>query len=136
MNTDIQGKLDAIKAPFQSVIEAADALPALIDADRAVAVNEGIEIGKGMIQLPDASNPDAIYTQSQMDAAVSSGKEQQKGEDQVQIDSLTGDVAALKQSLVDSNSALDSVAKKYSDLVERVKAVEADNAQLLSDLQA
>lgn len=134
MTQDIQDKVNFIAGAFQPVIDAANAIPALVDERELVKYNEGFADGKASIQLPDPTNPDAIYTQSQMDAAVTAGKEQQKSEDQIMIDGLGTEVAALKQSLTDSNGALDSMAKKYSDLVERVKAVEADNAQLLSDL--
>ena len=134
MNADIQGKLDAIKAVFQPILDAADAVPALVDAQELVKYNEGVEAGKAMIVLPDPANPDAQYTQSQMDAAVSSGKEQQASEDQVQIADLGGKLASVQESAAALQINCDALNAKYDDLVAKVKAANADDAALIAGL--
>lgn len=134
MNADIQGKLDAIKAPALSIVEAADALPALIDAQELVKYNEGFQAGKDSIQLPDPNDPTVIYTQAQMDAAVTAGKEQQRSEDQVVIDAQAGEIAALKVQLADMEALATDSVSKYATLKERVKQANADDAALIAEL--
>lgn len=134
MNADIQSKIDGAKAPFQTVIENLDAIPALVDAAELVKYNEGVEDGKAMIQLPDPTDPAAQYTQEQMDAAVTAGKEQQRSEDQVTIDAQGAELAALKQQLVDLQGVADGAVAKYTSLAERVKAANVDDAALIAEL--
>lgn len=134
MNAEIQSKIDAVKAPFQSMIDAADAIPALVDAAELVKFNEGVEVGKGMIVLPDPTNPDAQYTQSQMDEAVTSGKEQQKSEDQVLIDDLGVKLSGLQVSSDALALECEALKVKYADLAAKVKAANVDDAALIAEL--
>jgi len=134
MNAEIQSKVDVIVNAFQPVIDAAAAIPALVDAQELVKYNEGVEAGKAMIQLPDPTNPAAQYTQEQMDAAVTAGKEQQRSEDQVTIDAQGTELAALKLSLTDLQAALDKQLADFAAFKERVKTVVADDAALFAEL--
>ena len=65
----------------------------------------GYEEGKAAIELPapvleDGSvNPEAQYTQQQMNDAVNTGKEEVRMEMQPQIDQLVGQVSALSAEL-------------------------------------
>jgi hypothetical protein len=138
MNADIQSKLDAIKAPFQSVIEATDALPALVDAAEQAKFDEGylkglaegevtgIEKGKGMIQLPDATDPTVQYTQAQLNEAVTAGKEQQKLEDQVQIDALNAQITEKDTKI----SNLENQVAQFNAEQIKADAVAAFKAEL------
>lgn len=134
MNQDIQDKVNIIAGAFQPVIDAANAIPALVDAQELVKYNEGVEAGKAMIQLPDPTDPTAIYSQAQMDAAVSAGKEQQASEDKVAFDAQGADLAALKQQIADLQGVADAAVAKYSNLAERVKQANVDDAALIAEL--
>jgi len=134
MNAEIQGKLDAIKAPIQGMLDAADAIPALVDQAELVSYNKGVEDGKAMIVLPDPTNPDNIYTQAQMDEAVSNGKAQQKSEDDVVISDLSVKLSALQTSYDAAALECEALKAKYDDLVAKVKAANADDAALIAGL--
>jgi hypothetical protein len=140
MNADIQGKIDSIKAPFQGVMDAADAIPALVDAAEqakydagksdgdAVGYARGFQDGKDSIQLPSPTLPDGssdpalIYTQAQMDAAVTAGKAQQSAEDQVAFNEQVAKVADLSKQVADLQAQLagqvpaDDLKKQIVDL--------------------
>lgn len=77
----IKENAEILKGKLQARIDELQADQSLIDqmvADSELAVSEarlaGIEEGKGMIQLPDSSNPDAIYSQAQLAEAVVAGQ--------------------------------------------------------------
>jgi hypothetical protein len=80
--------------------------------------NEGFQSGKDSIQLPDPSNPDVIYTQQQMNDAVTAGKEQQKLETElelgVKISELQAQVDAVPGLLESAKS--ESVAAFKAEL--------------------
>lgn len=144
MNADIQAKLDAIKAPFQSVIDATDAVPALVDAAEKAKYDEGynvgradgIEEGKAMIQLPSPTlpdgtpNPDLIYTQQQLNDAVTAGKEQQKAEDQVAIDALNAQITEKDGKIAN----LENQVAQFETL--KAEAIAAFKAELLAEYEA
>jgi hypothetical protein len=127
MNADIQSQLDVIRAPAQAQLDAANAIPALVDVAELAKFNEGFQAGKDSIQLPDPNSPDAIYSQSQMDAAVIAGKGQQLSEDQVIID------AGLARE-VDLQAQLDAKSLEVQDLRERVSKAFADVKTVEADL--
>ncbi len=125
MNADIQGKLDAIKAPFQSVIEATDAIPAMVDAAEKVAHDAGFAEGQASIvlpspTLPDGSvNPDLLYTQAQMDALAV----------QVRTENDT-EVADLKTQLASSPTRgdVDVLTQQNDALKVQIAGLQADLA--------
>lgn len=151
MNAEIQAQLDAAVAPFKVVSDAIAAVPALVDAAEQVKYDAGyeagkvagIEIGKGMIQLPDPADPAAQYTQAQMDAAVTAGKEEQSGADSLliadrdakikglssQIDQLGAQVEVLKGQVADVGVA---VAAKQAEMLADFEGAELDNAAVIA----
>lgn len=156
MNSKIQDQLNIVIAPSQAVIDAANSIPALVDEaeqakyDAGFAAGEvqGIEKGKAMIQVGDASNPDAIYTQAQLSAAVSAGMEQQKTEDALvisekeaqlstatfRIDTLTQQFDAYKVSSAEDQKS--AVAAKQSEMLADFINAEIDNAAVIAKYKA
>jgi hypothetical protein len=124
-NADIQAKLDVIKSPSQSVIDAADAIPPLIDAATSAARDEGFAAGQASIILPSPTLPNGEvdpalkYTQDDMDKAFVQAKSEQLAVDQPQIDSLSAAVVQAQADLAAAKAANDAL---QSDLDVKVKA--------------
>lgn len=144
MNADIQAQLDAIKAPFQGVIAAADAVPALVEKAVADAKQEGIETGKAMIQLPDASDPTAVYTQEQMNKAINDKEAEVTGKLQPQIDALNAQVTEKDAKLANLENRTtqfevekaDAVRVAKKEMLAGFKNVEIDNEELIKKHEA
>ena len=130
MTPEIQAQLDLIKAPFQAVMDAANAVPALVDAEVAAFGAAEFARGQASIIIADPANPDNLYTQAQMDAAFVQAKGEQLAADQVQIDSLGEalsashlDVAAMKAQVDALQSEMDLKVQAGIDAgVESFKA--------------
>ncbi len=89
------------------------------DADIADKYAEGIQAGKDMIQLPDSSNPDAQYTQGQMDEAVTKGIE-------VALKPIQDELAAVKADLEASKAEVSEADAKQQQAIADLKATIAD----------
>ena len=133
MNADIQAKLDAIKAVFQPIVEAADAVPALVDAAELAKYNQGVVDGKAMIQVGNPGDPANIYSQAQMDAAVSAGKAQQASQDKADLDAANAKSSDLQAKVDAGVAAQADLQSKFDALVAKVKDVES---KLLNELGA
>lgn len=105
MNLEIQAQLDVIKAPAQAQLDAANAIPSLVDTAEAAADAAGFARGQASIVLPDPTDPSAQYTQAQMDALA----EVVRGENDVEVSGLNDKIAAL-QTQVDATAG-----KLYSE---------------------
>lgn len=145
MTAEIQVKIDAVKAPFQTVIEAADAIPALVDAAEKAAYDKGfaegnvagIAAGKDMIVLPAEGTGELVYTQEQLAEAVSNGKVQQAAEDQLVIDDLKKQLEAAQAALVGKDEEkAQALAVLRADMIAKVQNFEANEDQSMKDLLA
>lgn len=116
MRSDIQASLDAIKAPALAIVTKVDNIPAAVEAGELAAYNEGVEAGKAMIQLPEPTNPDNIYTQQQMNDAVNAGKDEVR----------SAEVAPLQLQLTEKQSAIDSLNAQITDLNTKLMAAGPD----------
>jgi polyhydroxyalkanoate synthesis regulator phasin len=130
MNADIQDKLDAIKAPFQAMMDAADAIPALVDAAEKAKYDAGYADGKASVVLPDPNGTDKLFTQADMDQLAATAKaEQQKADQdavQPQLDALSAQIADLKAQL----------AASPDELSQQIDALKVQVAGLQADLEA
>lgn len=96
MRSDITASLDAIRTPAQATIDAANAIPAAVEAGEQAAYNEGYEAGKAAIELPAKDNPDAQYTQEQLASAVETGKQEVRDmEMKPAVDTLNAQISEL-----------------------------------------
>lgn len=151
MTQEIQAKIDAVKAPFIASAEAADAIPALVDAreqakyDEGFAAGEvsGIQKGKDMIELPSPTLPDGTvdetlrYTQEQMDSAVRSGMEQKEAEMQIKVNELVAKVAELEAAAVAKPGELEAAVKaavdaRTAEIVAGIEDADVDNKALVA----
>lgn len=105
-----------------------DGIPAQLQAQ----YNQGVTDGKASIQLPAPSDPNAQYTQQQMQDAVNAGQKQQSDQDvakfQPQIDDLNGKLTQLQSDFdakvaSDAQAMSDAQAKAASDLAAAQKAL-------------
>jgi hypothetical protein len=146
MTQDIQAKLDLIKLPAQQTIEAADAIPALVDAAVAEFGASEFKRGQDSIILPPATNPDGTvnedlkYTQANMDDLAA----QVRLENKEQVDALNAQITELSaklQGAVDAAAGeqgrIDAaVANTKRDIGQKIMAVEVDNTDLANSLLA
>lgn len=93
--------------------------------EKATSYREGFEAGKGAIVLPDSTNPDAQYTQQQMNDAVNSGKGEQRLADEAEFN---GKVSEL-QTQIDGIPALVAAAKDEATSVAKAEFRELLRAQ-------
>jgi hypothetical protein len=100
-------KAEKLVTDVNAVLEGANTMKDAITEYGLERYNVGVEVGKSMIQLPDATDPAVQYTQEQMNDAVSAGKKQQRDEDvlefssklnelQAQIDAIPGMIESAK----------------------------------------
>lgn len=129
MNADIQGKIDAIKAPFQSIMDAADAIPALVDAAEKVAHDAGFTEGQASIVLPDPSNPSAQYTQADMDSLAA----KVRLENDQEVAGLNGQITDLQNQV---NTLNGQVKDLSTSVAAQTQALVNFKAQELAKLQA
>lgn len=128
MTPDIKNQLDAVIAPFQASIDAANAIPALVDATEKANYDLGFTAGQASIILPSPTDPTANYTQADMDALAvlvrSENKAQLEAKD-VEIASLGVERDGL-QVQVDGIPTLvsEAVATVKSDLLAKYKELE------------
>lgn len=140
MNADIQGKLDLIKAPALAQIEAADAIPALVDAEvKAFGESEYLR-GQASIVLPEPGTGELIYSQEDADKLA----EVVRGENDEEVAKLTAVVSEKDAKIVELESALVSKdAEKEQALKDlsveiggMIEKVEIDNLELAATLKA
>lgn len=139
MNAEIQGKIDAIKAPFQGMIDAADAIPALVDAAELAKFNEGFVSGQASIVLPSPDSPDVVYTQADMDKLA----EIVRAENVEALAAKDVELAGLGEKLVTLQAEVDGLPQVLADAVTTAKseflakleAVEVDNQALIAELK-
>jgi hypothetical protein len=114
VRSDIQASLDAIKAPAQAIITKVDNIPAAVEAGEQAAYDEGfqagkvagVEEGRNSIQLPDETNTANIYTQEQMNTAVSERETQVRTEMQLSVDEKQAAIDSLNAQITDLNTKL------------------------------
>jgi flagellar biosynthesis/type III secretory pathway protein FliH len=109
----------------------------------------GYEEGKAAIELPapvleDGSvNPEAIYTQAQMNDAVNTGKEEVRFELQPQIDAMSAQLAEVKAELeaLKAVPAVDVEAEKAAavaalkkEIAGKIRNSQIDDLALAQDL--
>lgn len=126
-------------AQINGQIALVDEMVADTVAREAQAKADGIEIGKGMIQIPDPSNPASIYSQQQMNDAVNAGQDQLRGQLQPQIDAAVTQAKTATDALAGVQASLDDATKKVADLqaaMDADAANDAAQAQLIVDAAA
>jgi hypothetical protein len=90
--------------------------------------------GQASIILPEPGNPDAQYTQAQMDALAVQVREEKDAEYKVQIDALNAQIADAAANVdVKVTEAMASVKK---DIANKIKAAQADDLAIAADLEA
>lgn len=89
---------------------------------------EGIEIGKDQIQLPDAGNPDAQYTQEQMNKAVNDGVANAVVPLQAHVEQLQKDAAEKQSELA---AAKEESEKAKADLQAALRDEEVIKAEAI-----
>ncbi len=109
-------------------------------ADKAGEVR-GIEIGRGQIQLPDDQNPDAQYTQAQMNEAVNTAVENALKPLQAHVSQLESDLTSANEKASGFESDLAASKKELetaqADVEKRVSDErEALKADLMSQYEA
>jgi hypothetical protein len=118
-------KIDSMISEAQAKVDDLSAFKTEAVAELQYRYSTGVADGKAMIQLPDVSNPDNIYTQAQMNEAVSAGQKQQRDLDvaefQSQIDALN--------SSIDSKIA-EAIVSKNAEFYAELQSVSSDDAAL------
>lgn len=114
---------------------AADAV-SQYDVDVAAAKAEGIEEGRGQIQLPEPTNPDAQYTQAQMNEAVSTAVENERN-------ASAASIAAAQQATNEARAALESkdsehkaaVSSLKKDIAGKIRNAKIDDEAIAAELE-
>lgn len=128
MTPDIRSQLDAVIAPFQASIDAANSIPALVDATEKVNYDLGFADGQASIILPSPTDPTANYTQADMDALAVLVRSENKA----QLEAKDEEIAAIAlvrdglQAQVDdfSNQVSNAVSLVKSDLLAKYKELQ------------
>ena len=97
-------------AQIEELQEVKTAHLAAVDASYA----KGYADGKDAVELPEPTNPDAQYTQAQMNDAVNTGKDEVRAELQPQLDAIASELAEVKASIEPAKA--DAVATFKADL--------------------
>jgi chromosome segregation ATPase len=137
IKADYQAQLDKVeelKSSLSQKIQLVDDMMAEHDAEVAQAKADGFADGKASIQLPDASDPAAQYTQEQMSAAVNAGQDQVRAEMQPQLDQANSDKAALQSQLDSAKADLDAAKQAQADAESKLAADDAKIALAAKDL--
>lgn len=152
MRSDIQASLDAIKAPAQAIITKVDNIVPAVEAGEQQAYDEGkaagdaegyargkvdgIEEGRASIVLPEPTNPDAQYTQAQMDEAVSTRETQVRAEMQISIDSLNAQVTEKDSKIANLENQVAQFGPQAEELNAKVTALTTERDALRAAIQA
>lgn len=129
-----------LKAYLQSQADTAAQAVEQYDADIAakyeLGKTEGIEIGRGQIQLPDDSNPDAQYTQEQMNAAINDAVANAVAPVQSQVDQLKSDLSASEEAVSKIQGEIAPITKERDAYKAAIDAEIADAKTDTSRLEA
>jgi hypothetical protein len=109
--------------------------------EKAISYREGVEAGKAMIELPDSSNPDVIYTQAQMNAAVNSGQTQQRLADEaefkVALDGLQAQIDGVPAQIAKAvDEARTEERRKFREALATQQAAESASEKALEETLA
>lgn len=95
MKSDIQAKLDAIKAPFSEQLAKIEEIPLAVEAGEKAAWDEGFVKGQESMVLPDPTDPTAQYTQADMDALAAQVRLEKDNEYKDKMDNLNAQISDL-----------------------------------------
>lgn len=134
LEAKVQDQLDKaseVKAQLEADVALHEQLKSEVAGELQAAELAGIEKGKAMIQLPDPQNPDAQYTQAQLEEAVKAGQEVTKLELQPQIDALKAELEKMDAALVAKNEEL---AKEHEALLAKEQEMADYKAKVQAEL--
>ena len=106
------------------------------DVDMAAARAAGIEEGREQIELPEPTNPDAQYTQAQMNDAVSTAVQNEKDASKAAIEAAEAKAARAEESLAakdeEHKSAMTSFKK---DIAGKIRNSSIDDLAIADELE-
>lgn len=111
LEAKVQDQLDKaseVKAQLEADVALHEQLKSEVAAELQAAKDQAYLDGKASVVLPDPASPDAIFTQADMDKLAQVAKEEQKAADQLVIDEIQGQIAALSQQVTDLQGQLEA----------------------------
>lgn len=121
MTQEIQDKINLIKGPFQDVIDAADAIAPLVDAEVALKEEAAFKRGQDSMVIPSGGE----YSQADMDKLA----EVVRGENDEEVAKLTAVVGEKDVQLSEKDA-------KIAELEAMLEPVKSENVVLRAAIQA
>lgn len=125
-----------LKKHLQDAASVAAEAVSQYDVDVAAARAAGIEEGREQIELPEPSNPDAQYTQQQMNDAVSTAVQNEKDASAAAISAAEAKASAAEEKLAgkdeEHKAAVTSLKK---DIAGKIRNAKIDDLAIADDLE-